>query len=365
MKQAAQQAAADAQKRAQLAELAKRVPELEKLVPTANSDRDAYKLHVEDMRARAKGKAKTGLVHDLARFVLAVNPVGAEQATQQAKLLATYSTEHGDIRAAGTADPIAVASLPEYERGLEVLTNKAANLQRDLDAARAAKAQFDELAPNEDAVDVSAEIAEIEQLLADARAGATRAMNAALDIEAVLKKRTEADDKTKTAAQHHAAVMAWLAIADQLAPSGIPAQLLKEALEPVNAALHQAALDSEWPRVEIHEDMSITIEKDAGRPRIYQLESESYRWRADAHIAQVVATMSKLKVLVLDSVDVLQPSARPQLFSWLDLLVAEGDIDSVVLCAALQRPPESLLDTFQSVWMDAGNVVQHKERAAA
>jgi hypothetical protein len=82
-------------------------------------------------------------------------------------------------------------------------------------------------------------------------------------------------------------------------------------------------------------------------------------------IAQVVATMSGLKILVLDAVDVLQPSARPELFSWVDLLVAEGDLDSVVLLAALERPPVDLLDTFQLCWLRDGTVVQSAHKAAA
>jgi energy-coupling factor transporter ATP-binding protein EcfA2 len=365
IRQAVQTAAADVQRRAQLEASVKRVPELEKLLPAAIAERDEYQKKVDALRERAKGTARVGLVHDLARFVFELNPTDAPTATAQAKLMAAYTKEHGAITAAGAADPEAVAGLPEHERGLQVLVNRAANLQRDLDGAKMAKGQYDALEPAADAVDASTEIAEVEQALAAAKAERQTAQSAIQAIEAAQKLRADADGKTKTAAAHHANVTAWLAIAEQLAPAGIPARLLKEALAPVNEKLHQAAVDAEWPRVVIHDDMSITVEKDPDVPRLYQLESASYRWRADAMIAQVVATMSGLKILVLDAVDVLQPSARPELFSWVDLLVAEGDLDSVVLLAALERPPVDLLDTFQLCWLRDGTVVQSAHKAAA
>lgn len=369
MRQAATKAASDATRRAQLEAAVARLPELEKLLPTAIAERDAYQKKVDDLRTRAAGKARVGLVHDMARFIdqLRAAITTKEAVTRQAELLLAYAKEHGDIGTATTPDPEAVSSLPEHEKGMQVLINRATNLHRDLDAAKAAKAQHDVLAPAVTATDASADIAEVEKVLAEAKAERQRVMNQALDIEAAQAKRDAAAGKTKTAAAHHANVAAWLAIADQLAPAGIPATLLKEALKPVNDALYQASLDSTWPRVRIDEDMSITMERTAGKPRLYQLESASYRWRADAMIAQVVATMSGLKVLVLDAVDLLMPSARPELFSWVDMLVDPevGELDSVVLLAALQRPPENLLSTFQLAWLSDGNVVQQQEQAAA
>lgn len=369
IRQTAKAAADDAQRRTNLEAAVARLPELEKLLPAAIAERDAYQKKVEELRGRAAGKARVGLVHDMAQFIngLRASITTPEAADQQAALLLAYHKEHGDIDNAKKPDPDAVASLPEHERGLQVLVNRASNLQRDLDAAKAAKAQHDALEPADTMEDASAAIVEVETLLANSKAERQRAMNQVLDIETAQTKRDAAAGKTKAAAAHHANVAAWLAIADQLAPAGIPAKLLKEALKPVNDNLAQAAVDATWPRVSIGEDMSITMERTAGKPRLYQLESASYRWRADAMIAQVVATMSGLKVLVLDAVDTLQPSARPELFSWVDMLVDPevGDIDSVILLAALQNPPAGLLDTFQLAWLDNGSVAAVQEQAAA
>ena len=80
-----------------------------------------------------------------------------------------------------------------------------------------------------------------------------------------------AEDKTKRAAEHAADVLAWDAIAEQLSPSGIPGDLLREALGPIQERLAQHAADTGWPQVRIHDDMRITgkrhpfeIEYDVG-----------------------------------------------------------------------------------------------------
>ncbi|MGT2493072.1 hypothetical protein ACU4GD_27810 [Cupriavidus basilensis] len=100
----------------------------------------------------------------------------------------------------------------------------------------------------------------------------------------------QADAVTQKAAQHHADVAAWDALAEALGPSGIPADLLSEALDPINERLSAAANESEWMRIGIEADMTITA--DGGRP--YALLSESERWRADAMIAEAISRLTRL-----------------------------------------------------------------------
>lgn len=360
IKQAQAQAAADATRRTQLETLAKRVPDLETLLPAAVKERDEYEAKVEGVRAKATGARRVGLVHDMARFIKEC--VEMEIASEAENLLHRYEQEFGALTGE-VADPAAVASLPEYERGLTVLKNKVPNLERDLAAARAAKAEYDVLAPAEDALDVTADLAEVNRLLEEAKA--TRAATASVlqSIEAAHIKRVEADTKTKAAAANNATIMQWLAIVEQLAPAGIPVQLLKEALAPVNEQLAQAAADAQWPLVEISDDMEVTITRE--KPLPYQLESKSYQWRANAMIAVVVAIMSGLKVVLLDEGDILEPGARAGLFEWLDILVTAGDIDTAVLAMTLKSPPTNLLDTFQLAWVDAGGVAGPAQQVAA
>ncbi|MDF3086623.1 DNA repair protein, partial [Burkholderia sola] len=95
-------------------------------------------------------------------------------------------------------------------------------------------------------------------------------------------------------------VAAYEAIADALAPNGIPADLLSEALTPMNERLVGLAEMSEWADVTITPEMEIFADG-----RAYALLSESERWRVDAHIAAAISHFSGLKLLVLDRADVL------------------------------------------------------------
>jgi hypothetical protein len=210
-----------------------KVASLAEQLAQAQQELAEYQPKVEDLRKRASGTVRVGLVHDMAKFIDTVHPADAEGATQQAKLLAAYTKEHGKLDA-GQPDPEAVAMLADHERGLQVVQNRVKNLQRDLDAATQAKGQFDALAPAAEVVDASAEIAEVEGLLAKAKADRQAAENKRLDIEAAQQKRADAEKKTRDAAAHHADVEEWTKVADALAPQGIPNEMLLEALAPVN-----------------------------------------------------------------------------------------------------------------------------------
>jgi hypothetical protein len=343
-----------AQRRESLAEGAGKVAGLTEQLERARAELAEYEPKVEDLRKRASGTARVGLVHDMAKFIDTLQLTGkdktAEKATDQAKLLAAYTKEHGKLDA-GQPDPEAVASLAENERGLQVLQNRVKNLQRDLDAATQAKGQFDALAPAAEVVDASAEIAEVEGLVAKAKADRQAAESKRQDIEAVQKKRDEAVRKTADAKRHHVDVEEWTKVADALAPQGIPNEMLLEALAPVNLLLKQAAVDTEWMTAQIEADMAITAN---GRP--YQLLSESEQWRVDAMVAQVVAELSGLKVLMLDRVDVLDLPGRAQLLEWMDVLAFEGLIDSALLFGTFKAMPTGLADTITAFWVENGTI---------
>jgi hypothetical protein len=365
IQQAAAQAKADADARASLANAAGKVDSLGEQLALAQKELADYLPKVEALRQRAAGKARVGLVHDLAMFVATADipSLGAEQEEKALHLIHRYEAEHGKLEDMAAVDAEAQAALPDHEKGLTVLQNRAQNLQRDLAAATQAKAQFDVLAPAAEAVDPSTELAEVNELLAGAKQQKQAVTNKILDIQAALKNRADAGLKNADAARQHAAVTDWLKIAEQLAPSGIPAQLLKQAIGPVNEKLHQASVDTEWPRVTINEDMSITC-----GGRLYQLQSESYQWRADAMIAQVVAEISGLKLLMLDRVDVLDLRGRAELFSWLDMLVEVGALDCSIIFATLKEQPAPgvLPETFESHWVADGVITNRKplEQAA-
>jgi hypothetical protein len=343
-----------AQRRDALADSAGKVASLTEQLDRARAELAEYQPKVEDLRKRASGTVRVGLVHDMAKFIDTLQLAGkdktAEKATQQAKLLAAYTAEHGKLDA-GQPDPEAVAALAEHERGLQVVQNRVKNLQRDLDAATQAKGQFDALAPAAEVVDASAEIAEVEGLLAKAKEDRQTAENKRLNITAAQQARDAAEKKTRGAAAHHVDVEEWTKVADALAPQGIPNEMLLEALAPVNLLLKQASVDTEWMAAQIEPDMAITAN---GRP--YQLLSESEQWRVDAMVAQVVAEISGLKVLMLDRVDVLDLPGRAQLLDWMDVLAFEGVIDTALLFGTFKALPTGLADTITAFWVENGGI---------
>lgn len=155
-----------------------------------------------------------------------------------------------------------------------------------------------------------------------------------------------AERRTREAAGHHADVMAWSALAEALSPDGIPAELLGHALGPVNDRLRASAQETGWMAVEVSRDMRLTA---GGRD--YGLLSESERWRADAMLAEAIAHVSGLWLLVLDRLDVLDLANRAVAMRWLVRLAEE--YDTILVAGTLKAPP-ALPDMFRVVWLGAG-----------
>lgn len=333
------------------------------------SELKEWEAKVEATRQRASGGRKTGLVHDLAGSLndclSMVIPFGDMNAIQRKSFSAAngalerYTEEHGVAggkQDAGDAD--AVARLPEYEKALALMLSAVANGRRDLAAADAAAIALKQLeednpeAPGEEAL-MQAQ-SRVEDLK-NRREGVQTNLEG---IRAALRKADEAATKTQAAARHHAEVLAWIAIADALAPDGIPGELLSEALDPINALLEHNAGLSGWYLVAIGSDMAITY---GGRD--YALISESEKWRVDAMIAEAVSHLSGVRLLVLDRFDVLDMAGREDLLYWLDTMAADRVIDSALIFGTLKALPANLPENCWAVWIENGVAGQIKEAA--
>lgn len=362
IQQLAAQVAADAATREKLKGAAAKVDSIAEQLERSITEGAAQQLKVEALRERAQGTVRVGLIHDMARFIYSEKPKDAARALAMAEILGKYTDEHGPVQEGGKVDAEAKAALPEQEKALQLYQNQAQNLRRDLDSARQAKGQYDALAPADDARDSSKEIAEINGLLEKAKAEKMRLQNLVLDVEAAIKNRAEAEKKNADAKKHHADVAQWLLVAAELAPDGIPGRLLAEALKPVSHALAQTAADNYWPLVVIQPDMEIMC---GGRR--YDLQSESFKWRADAMIAAMVAIISGIKIMLLDRFDVLDLQARVELFDWIDIMVEEGELDSVMIFGTLKALPaaDQLPESFTAYWVENGTVAAVNEQTEA
>jgi hypothetical protein len=146
-----------------------------------------------------------------------------------------------------------------------------------------------------------------------------------------------------------------------LSADGIPAEILGEALGPINARLAQSAADADWPRVVLGADMAIRV---GSRERAYALLSESERWRVDAMLAEAIAHLSGVRLLVLDRFDVLDGEGRVECLEWLHTLADLGEIDTALLFGTLKAPPVNLPPTIAAHWIDQGTVAAQLKEAA-
>lgn len=261
-------------------------------------------------------------------------------------------------------DAEAAGRFPEYEKALRLMQSAVANGKRDLEAADAAARALRELeggalldAPAEE------EIAALKSRIETIK-HAKKNQEAGIRMQEDLARcAADADRRTASAAKHHADVQAWDAIADALAPDGIPGEMLAEALGPINERLATSGNTSEWVRINIGRDMSIYAAEEGAQPRHYALLSESEKWRADVMIAEAIAHLSGAKLLVLDRFDVLDLKGREDLIYWLDALVEDGEIDTALLFGTLKALPAQLPETVEAHWIENG--VAGKMREAA
>lgn len=326
-----------------------------------------WELKVENTRQRAGGGKKTGLVHDLASALNAMihkarkqnwNDNYPDELKAGENAIDAYQAEHGDIKSASATDIEAKSNLPEHEKALLLLQNTVANDKRDLAEAEEAIKAISELElaakqyPSDEDIKKTGEV--IDGLVHERKECAKKIS----ELKEFERKAKEAESITAKAKSLHQGVEQWSAIADALSPDGIPGEILSEALEPLNDRLHQSFSATKWLKIEVHNDMSIT-----GGTHDYALLSESEQWRADAMLAEAIAHLSELKLLVLDRFDVLDLSGRGELIEWLDTLTDSNQLDSALIFGTLKSAPSGLSDSIESFWIDAGSIQKLKQAA--
>jgi energy-coupling factor transporter ATP-binding protein EcfA2 len=345
---------------ARVASLTETAGKLERIKTKLAKDEEELKGWGEEvvrLRALAGAGPRVGLVHELAAALASVIEMVPSEVPQYEEVrlaLSAYEKAHGKLGAAG--DKEAAAKLPEADRSIDFYAKAVGNDKRDLASAERAADDLKTIGASTWAV---APLTAAQEHLANLQAD-RKTQTAVVDALRAAKAAAEgAAKKTTEAAAHHADVAAWDAIGDALSPDGIPADLLAEAIKPINDRLEQSAADAEWLQVVIGGDMHIT---SAGRP--YALLSESEKWRVDAMVAEAVANLSGARLLVLDRMDVLDLQGRADLFAWLDVLATNGEIDSALVFGTLKALPADLPATVSGHWIENGVVAQPLQAAA-
>ncbi|MFU6060377.1 AAA family ATPase [Pseudomonas aeruginosa] len=259
------------------------------------------------------------------------------------------------------ADAEAARRLPEYREYLASAQRAVANSQRDLDECLAAAEQIKALEAESVEAPSAEAIANGEQAINELRQARDASRAKLVALQEALEAATQREASIAKAQAAHQDVVAWTGMVDALSPTGIPAEILADAIGPVNDTLKRLSGTAGWSPVQISADIDVT-----SGGRLYGLLSESERWRCDTTIALAIATISGLRLALLDRFDVLDVPARTrQAMKLFQSLAAGGEIDTLIVAGTLKEPMAKTPSWLQAVWIDAGQLVDQQQQAAA
>jgi hypothetical protein len=222
--------------------------------------------------------------------------------------------------------------------------------KRDLAAAREAAARIaappDLPAPptNQELQDAG----DAERQAADVLSSISRQHDAYMQAVAA---RERVDDVVAKAAARHADVAAWTLAAEALSPTGIPSELMAQAMAPLRQAVKRVCASeyvASWPLPEIADDGALSA---WGRP--LHLLSESEVYRVGLIFAAALASMTKVGTIGMDRADVLSPAHRQCLLGWLLDMVDTGELAQAWVFITLKAAPKSM-DGVEAHWLDGG-----------
>ena len=277
-------------------------------------------------------------------------------ATRAAASESVAACPHCGEPLAVVGDQIVVYSSDAHEESIGLAQEELGEAVRELQAARSASAdlaksvadasQYLQIARTDlgvaehaagksgviDDPERRAAIAEAEQAVEDARA-----------VVPVIQARADAAALQQTISRYES-------IARAIGPQGVRARMLAEGLGQINAGLDVLAEVTEWPRVRIAADGSVTL---ADRP--LPLCSGSERWRAQACIQLTLAAITGAKMVVLDRTDLLDGHNRASLVRGIHRVVERTGL-AVLLCSTgepMDAPPWPQLLIENGVLKDA------------
>ncbi|MCU9111793.1 AAA family ATPase [Pseudomonas aeruginosa] len=261
---------------------------------------------------------------------------------------------------AKVADPEAAKRLEEYRGYLASAQRAVANSQRDLKESEDAAAQAAALEAETAQAPSAEAIANGEQAINELRQARDASRAKLVALQEALEAATQREASIAKAQAAHQDVVAWTGMVDALSPTGIPAEILADAIGPVNELLQRLSGTAGWSPVQISADIDVTF-----GGRLYGLLSESERWRCDATIALAIAKLSGLRLVLLDRLDVLDLPSRNQAIALMRAMTSDREIDSVVVAGTLKEPMAKTPAWLQAVWIDAGQLADQQQQAAA
>ena len=257
------------------------------------------------------------------------------------------------------ADPEAAKRVIEYSGYLESALRAIQNSQRDLQECTSAADQLVALEQEASAAPSADAIANAEQTINELRQERDKLNAKHQALQEAMAATSGRAELIAKAAKHHVEVQCWSLIADALGPNGIPAEILADAIGPMNNLLAIQSAAAGWSKVQISSDIDVTF-----GGRLYGLLSESEKWRCDTLLAVAIARLSGIGLVVLDRLDVLDLPSRGQALGLLRRLTADGDLQSVILAGTLKQPMATVPPGMQAVWIDGGVIHGNQAKAA-
>jgi hypothetical protein len=212
--------------------------------------------------------------------------------------------------------------MAEMSRQMGITENKI----RECDAALALAAEIEKQT-------LRPELSEASQRLSEAEDGLRECQEAEAQMKAARDGAEQAQVKTDRAYALHLGVQKWEHLLKELGPDGVPKDILSAALDPLDNLLQVAAEATGWPKVELDENLNIY----AGG-YVYRMLSESYQYRADAHLAWAIAKLSGINMLLLDRADVLDLAGRAELMNWLYQESLDNGFQTILFMTLKQQP---------------------------
>ena len=162
-----------------------------------------------------------------------------------------------------------------------------------------------------------------------------------------LMDTSKADEITKKALGYHNQVESWNRVADALSPNGIPLEIVNTIITPLNVHLAQTSTLTGWGQVVIRPDLELTV-----GGRLYNLLSESEKWRADIAMSEMISKVSGLGIFIADRFDVLSLPNRAKCLGWL-MKVCENH-ETIIILGTLKALPEKLPPKVSGLWLEYG-----------
>lgn len=366
-------ATADA-RQARIAELQELASLLQRRENKLNHDRanlNQWQNQLAAAEAAASGQGKQGLVHDMARHLAEWQSLAARTQGVREKdgspvtpwavlpeldhleaLLQRYVAEHGPLAGGNVeADAELGKRAPEFRTIVGNLTRTVANSERDLKQSQDAAAQLQVLQAEARQQPPAEAIANAEQVINELRQERDKLLAKQQALQEAHQARAGRQQVIVEAAKQHTLVKGWGLIAEALAPTGIPAEILADGLAPVNTLLAELSAAASWAPVQISTDIDVTF-----GGRLYGLLSESERWRCDALLAITIAKLSGLRFVCLDRYDVLDLPSRNQIVKLLLTRTQDGTLDTAIIAGTMKAPMERTPAGMQAVWIEGGMI---------